>query len=371
MTDASNTPLLRTPLYGCHVAMGAKMVPFGGWEMPLEYSRIAEEHIAVRRSAGLFDVSHMGEIEVAGTDALEAVQRVLTNDASRLEVGQAQYSVLATPQGAVVDDLLVYRLADEHFQLVVNASNIISDVFWIQEAIKDLADAFVVNTSSRYALIAVQGPRAVEIVQPLTAVEVASVGYYRFATGEAAGIRVTISRTGYTGEDGVEIFVAPQSAERLWGALLTAGEPAGLRPAGLGARDTLRLEAGMRLHGQDIDKTTSVLEAGLGWVVGWDKPDFIGRQALVKQRQAGVTRKLVGFEMIGRGIARHGYPVVAGDQQVGVVTSGTRTPFLDKAIGLAYVPSGGTELGTEYFIDVRGRRVQARVVPLPFYKRQG
>ena len=351
--------------------MGAKMVPFGGWEMPLEYSRITEEHLAVRHCAGLFDVSHMGQIEVAGADALTAVQRISTNDASRLDVGQAQYSVLSTPQGTIIDDLLVYRLADEHFQLVVNASNTASDVSWIQDAITDLADTFVVNTSSRYALIAIQGPRAVEIVQSLTEVELASIGYYRFATGEVASIRATISRTGYTGEDGFEIFVSPQSAERLWVELLTAGEPVGLRPVGLGARDTLRLEAAMRLHGQDIDQTTSVLEAGLGWVIGWDKPDFVGRQALVEQRHAGVARKLVGFEMLDPGIARHGYPVVAGDQQVGVVTSGTRTPFLKKAIGLAYVPSEDAEPGTEYSIDVRGRRVRARLVALPFYKRQG
>jgi aminomethyltransferase len=313
----------------------------------------------------------MGQIEVAGADALTAVQRISTNDASRLDVGQAQYSVLSTPEGTIIDDLLVYRLADEHFQLVVNASNTASDVAWIQDAITDLADTFVVNTSSRYALIAIQGPRAVEIVQSLTEVELASIGYYRFATGEVARIRATISRTGYTGEDGVEIFVSPQSSERLWVELLTAGEPVGLRPVGLGARDTLRLEAAMRLHGQDIDRTTSVLEAGLGWVIGWDKPDFIGRQALVEQRDAGVARKLVGFEMLGPGIGRHGYKVLAGDKQVGVVTSGTRTPVLTKAIGLAYVPSENAEPGAEYSIDVRTRRVRARLVPLPFYKRQG
>ena len=345
------------------------MVAFGGWEMPLQYSGITEEHLAVRRAAGLFDVSHMGEIEIAGADALAAVQRVSTNDAARIEVGQAQYSALATPQGTFVDDLLVYRLADEHFMLVVNAANIAKDFAWITDGIQGLGDVFAVNTSSRYALIAVQGPRALDIVQPLTDVDLASIGYYRFATGEVASVRSTISRTGYTGEDGFEMFVAPQVAERLWRELLAAGAPVGLCPAGLGARDTLRLEAGMRLSGQDIDDTTSVLEAGLGWIVGWKKPEFVGRDALVRQREAGVTRKLVGFEMVERGIARHGYPVYVGEEHVGLVTSGTRTPFLEKAIGLTYLPSAASAPGSECAIEIRGRRVRARVVPLPFYTR--
>jgi aminomethyltransferase len=369
MTDASAPAPFKTPLHGRHVAMGAKMVPFGGWEMPVQYAGITEEHLAVRRAAGLFDVSHMGEIEVAGTDALAAVQRISTNDASRLEIGQAQYSALATPDGTFVDDLLVYRLAGDHFLLVVNAANIAAGFQWIRDGIAGVGDAVAVNTSSRYALLAVQGPRALDIVQSLTDVDLAAIRYYRFATGEVAGIRATISRTGYTGEDGFEIFVAPQTAERLWESIMSAGRHEGLQPAGLGARDTLRLEAAMRLSGQDIDGTTTVLEAGLGWIVGWDKPDFIGRSALVKQRETGVDRKLVGLEMVGSGIARHGYAVHAGGEQVGVVTSGTRTPFLEKAIGLAYVPAAGAAPGTEYDVDIRGRRVAARVVTLPFYKR--
>ncbi len=345
------------------------MVSFGGWEMPLQYSGITEEHLAVRRDAGLFDVSHMGEIEVAGADALAAVQRISTNDAARLAVGQAQYSALTTREGTFVDDLLVYRLAEEHFLLVVNAATIAKDFVWITDGIQDIGDAVAVNTSSRYALIAVQGPRALEIVQPLTDVDLASIGYYWFAAGEVAAVRATISRTGYTGEDGFELFVAPQGAERLWTELLSAGAPAGLLPAGLGARDTLRLEAAMRLSGQDIDETTSVLEAGLGWIVGWEKPDFVGRDVLVRQRADGVRRKLIGFEVVERGIARHGYPVFVGEEQVGVVTSGTRTPFLEKAVGLAYLPSTASAPGTECAIEIRGRRVRARVVPLPFYKR--
>ena len=369
MTDASASARFKTPLHGRHVALGAKMVPFAGWEMPLQYAGITEEHLAVRRAAGLFDVSHMGEIEIAGTDALAAVQRVSTNDAGRLEVGQAQYSALATPEGTFVDDLLVYRLAGDHFMLVVNAANIAAGFEWIRDHIANVGDAVAVNTSSRYALIAVQGPRALDVVQPLTDVDLAAIRYYRFATGEVSGIRATISRTGYTGEDGLELFVAPQTADRLWTALMSAGRHHGLQPAGLGARDTLRLEAAMRLSGQDIDGTTTVLEAGLGWIVGWDKPDFIGRDALVKQREAGVGRKLVGLEMTGPGIARHGYGVHAAGGQVGRVTSGTRTPFLEKAVALAYVPAAGAAPGTEYEVDVRGRGVPARVVPLPFYKR--
>ena len=368
MTDAPDT-LLKTPLHARHVAMGAKMVPFGGWDMPVQYSGITEEHLAVRTAAGLFDVSHMGEIEVAGRDALAAVQKISSNDASRLEIGQAHYSALTTEKGTFVDDLLVYLLREDHFMLVVNASSIAKDFAHITAAIHGVGDAFAVNTSSRYALVAVQGPRALDILQSLTEVDLAAIGYYRFETGEVASQRSTISRTGYTGEDGFEIFVPPASADRLWQALLVSGAEAGLKPAGLGARDTLRLEAAMRLSGQDIDETTTVLEAGLGWVVGWDKPAFVGREALHAQKSAGVTRKLVGFEMVERGIARHGYPVFVAGEQVGTVTSGTRTPFLEKAIGMAYLPVAACAPGTACAIEIRGRQTGARVVPLPFYKR--
>jgi aminomethyltransferase len=346
------------------------MVDFGGWDMPVEYSGIVDEHMAVRTRAGLFDVSHMGEVEIAGADALAAVQRISSNDASRLAVGQAQYSALTTPQGTFVDDLLVYRLAPEHFLLVVNAGNIDKDYRWIAEQIKPAGDAVAVNNSARYALLAVQGPAAREIVQPLTGVDLAGLKYYWFATGEVAGVRTTISRTGYTGEDGFEIFAPPQAAERLWDALLGAGRVAGMIPCGLGARDTLRLEAAMRLYGNDIDETTSVLEADLGWIVGWKKPDFIGADTLRRQKAEGVPRKLVGFEVEERGIARHGHEVFIDGTKAGHVTSGTQTPFVKKAIGMAYVPSDRTEVGGTMEIDIRGRRVRARVVPLPFYKRQ-
>ena len=345
------------------------MVRFGGWDMPVEYSGITDEHNAVRQSAGLFDVSHMGEIEIGGPAALAAVQRITTNDAARLDVGHAQYSVLTTHEGTAVDDILVYQLAPSHFLLVVNASNIAKDYAWIKQEIGSAGDAVAVNASSRYALLALQGPKAKEILQPLTGVELDTVSYYRFATGEVANVRATISRTGYTGEDGFELFVPPQSAEHVWDALLAEGEGAGVKPAGLGARDTLRLEAGMRLYGNDMDETTTVLEAGLGWIIAWDKASFNGKEALARQREAGLARRLVGFEVTGRGIARHGYAVYHDDQQVGEVTSGTMTPFLKKAIGMAYVPVVLRAPDTEIAIDVRGRRVPARVIKMPFYKR--
>ncbi len=337
--------------------------------MPVQYTGIAEEHQAVRAAAGLFDVSHMGEVEIAGDDALAAVQRIASNDAGKLEPGRAQYSALTTPEGTVVDDLLVYQLAAGHYLLVVNAANIAKDVAWIRRQIGAAGDAVAVNTSSRYALIALQGPRAVAILQLLTAVELDAIEYYTFASGEVAGVRATISRTGYTGEDGFELFVPPQQAAAVWSALLDAGGAHGLRPAGLGARDTLRLEAGMRLYGQDMDETTTLIEAGLGWTVGWDKEAFIGREALLAQKRTGPSRRLVGFEMLERGIARHGCAVHAGADRVGRVTSGTLTPFLQKAVGMAYVPVELAARDTELSIDIRGRRLRARVVPMPFYRR--
>ena len=370
MEQATATPLKKTPLNDRHRASGAKMVPFGGWDMPVEYSGIVHEHLAVRTRAGLFDVSHMGEIEIAGKDALAAVQRISSNDASKLQVGQAQYSGLLTPQGTFVDDLLVYRLAPEHFMLVVNAGNIEKDYAWIVEHIKPAGDAVAVNASARYALLAVQGPEAVGIVQSLTGVELAGMKYYWFAHGEVANVRATISRTGYTGEDGFEIFVPPQSADRVWQAIVEAGRPIELIPCGLGARDTLRLEAGMRLHGNDIDDTTTAVEADLNWIVGWKKDDFIGATVLREQKAKGVRRKLVGFEMIDRGIARHGYDAYVGGAKAGLVTSGTQTPFLKKAIGMAYLPIAHTAIDTEFDVDIRGRRTRARVVPMPFYKRK-
>ncbi len=369
MTQPASATLKKTPLNARHRAMGGRMVEFGGWDMPVEYSGIVDEHMAVRTRAGLFDVSHMGQIEVAGSDALAAVQRITSNDASRLSIGQAQYSALVTPQGTFVDDVLVYRLADSHYMMVVNASNIIKAVHWVAEHIQGVGDAVAVNTSSRYALLALQGPAARDVLQTLTGVDLSSMRYYWFATGEVAAVKSTISRTGYTGEDGYEVFVAPGSAERVWDAILQAGRGAGVVPAGLGARDTLRLEASMRLYGNDIDDTTTVLEADLGWIVGWKKADFIGADVLRKQKAEGLSRKLAGFEMVDRAIGRHGYDVYVDGVKAGAVTSGTQTPYLKKAIGMAYLPADRTQPGTELEIDVRGRRAKAVVVPMPFYKR--
>jgi aminomethyltransferase len=312
----------------------------------------------------------MGEVEIAGKGALDAVQHISSNDASKLQVGQIQYSALTTPQGTFVDDLLVYRFGPSHYLMVINGGNVDKDVAWItthaKEAVPDIA---VVNSSDRYALLALQGPRAEGILQPLTAIDLPGIKYYWFAHGEIAGIRGTVSRTGYTGEDGFEIMVPAAMGPRLWDALLQAGKPMGLIPAGLGARDTLRLEAAMRLHGSDMDETTTVLEADLGWIVGWKKEAFLGRDVLHAQKANGVQKKIVGFEMIDRAIGRHGHPVLHNGEPVGVVTSGTQTPFLKKAIGLASVPPALATPGIEIEIDVRGRRARAVTVALPFYKR--
>jgi aminomethyltransferase len=361
--------LKKTPLNARHRSLGARMVPFSGWDMPVEYTGIADEHLAVRTRAGLFDVSHMGEIEIAGADALAAVQHITSNDASRLAVHQIQYSALTTPEGTFVDDVLTYKLADEHFMLVVNASNIMKDYNWIAEQIAGRGDVVAVNASSRYALVALQGPAARDVLQTLTGVDLAGIKYYWFTTGEVASVRCTISRTGYTGEDGFEVFAPPASAERVWDAILQAGRAAGVAPAGLGARDTLRLEAAMRLYGNDMDETTTVVEADLGWIVGWGKPPFLGSDVLHRQKAEGAPRKLVGFEMLDRAIARHGHDVYLDGKKSGIVTSGTQTPFLKKAIGMAYLPANRAVPGTEFEVDVRGRRMRAVVVPMPFYKR--
>jgi|KBSMisStandDraft_5_1062788.scaffolds.fasta_scaffold235102_2 aminomethyltransferase len=371
MTDtAAATPALKpTPLHARHLASGARMVPYAGWDMPVEYSGITAEHLAVRTRAGVFDVSHMGEIEIAGKDALKTVQHLTSNDASRLKMGQAQYSALLTPEGTFVDDVLVYRLGPNHFMLVINAANVAKAFDWIRAQAPSIGDAAVVDSSPRYALIAVQGPAALDTVQPLTGADLGSVRPYWFTYGEVAQARALISRTGYTGEDGFEIFIPPNMAERVWQALLQAGHAAGVVPCGLGARDTLRLEAAMRLYGQDIDDTTTPLEAGLAGIVGWDKPDFLGAARLRAQKASGAERRLVGLEMNDRGIARHGYAVLKDGAPVGTVTSGTQTPFLKKAIAMAYVPAVIASPGTRVDVDVRGRATAATVVPLPFYKR--
>ena len=339
--------------------------------MPLHYRGISEEHMAVRKSAGLFDVSHMGQIEIAGVDALRFIQSVTCNNAASLDVGQAQYSVLTTKTGTCVDDVLVYRLANEHFLLVVNASNIEKDYSWIKGSVDQSHDIAIVNTSNRYALLALQGPLAKKILQPLVGEDLSELEYYRFITGEVDGERATISRTGYSGEDGFEIFVSPNAASKVWKSLLVAGASHGMLPVGLGARDTLRLEAAFRLYGNDIDETTTVLEAGLGWTVCWDKGEFNGRDSLEHQKTEGLSRRLIGFELTERGIARRGYSVRRDGRNIGSVTSGTQTPFIKKSIGMAYVEMASSAVDSEIEIDVRGRSLKGRIIKLPFYKRQG
>jgi aminomethyltransferase len=361
--------LLKTPLNAAHRESGAKMVPFGGWDMPVEYSGLIAEHMAVRTAAGLFDVSHMGEFTVEGPGATAFLQSVTSNDVAKLADGQAQYSSLPMDNGAPVDDVIVMRRAPDRYLMVVNAGNIDKDFKWLKA--RSPQGCALANRSDDYALLALQGPSAQAILQPLTAIDLPALRYYHFAEGTVADAEALVSRTGYTGEDGFEIFVAPPAAEALWKRLLEAGKDKGLVPAGLGARDTLRLEARMCLYGNDMDETTTLVEAGLGWIVSTDpaKGDFPGRALLAEQKKSGPPRKLVGFEMVGRGIARHGYAAFVNDEAAGHVTSGTYAPYLQKNIGLAYLPAAKSAVGTEFQVDVRGRRVAARVVPTPFYKR--
>ncbi|MFQ5829112.1 MAG: glycine cleavage system aminomethyltransferase GcvT [Candidatus Methylomirabilia bacterium] len=364
MSQSSEGALRRTPLYPLHVKAGAKMVQFGGWEMPVQYSGIIAEHRAVRARVGLFDVSHMGEFEVAGPEALLVLGRITTNDVAQLEVGRVQYSLLCTPEGGIVDDLTVYRLGADRFMLTVNAANIDKDWAWVTEHGKGKAEWR--NVSTETALLAVQGPRAEKLLQRLADRDLMRLRYYCFEQGHVAGIPALISRTGYTGEDGFELYMSAADAERGWFALLQEGEPDGIVPVGLGARDTLRLEMRYALYGNDIDETTTPLEAGLGWVVKLGKGDFIGRQAIEREKSLGVRRKLVGFEMVDQAVARHGYRVLHEGREVGVVTSGSYGPSVDRYIGLGYVPLAHAEVGSEIEVEVRGTPKKARIAPTPF-----
>jgi aminomethyltransferase len=359
------TPLKRTPLYHAHVKAGARMVPFGGWEMPVQYTGIVEEHRAVRTAVGLFDVSHMGEFDVEGPGALAALQHLTTNDVASLQPGQIQYSVLCYPNGTVVDDLTVYRVGDERYMLTVNAGNIDKDWAWVNE--HPGKDARWRNASEGTGLIAVQGPKAEALVGRLADRDVTAIGYYRFARGTVAGVPALISRTGYTGEDGFELYAPADHTEKLWSALMEAGRADGVAPIGLGARDTLRLEMKYALYGNDIDDSTNALEAGLGWVVKPAKGDFIGKDALEKIRDEGLQRKLVGIEMAERAVARHGYPVLKDGRGVGVVTSGSYGPAVDKYIAMAYVETALAAVGTALDVEIRGQAKPARVVKTPFY----
>ncbi|HYE65019.1 MAG TPA: glycine cleavage system aminomethyltransferase GcvT [Pyrinomonadaceae bacterium] len=362
-----------TPLNAAHRRMGARMVDFGGWEMPVQYpAGTVEEHLRTRTRAGLFDVSHMGEIEVRGPEAISFVNRLVSNDAAKLIDGQAQYSALTTPEGTVIDDLLVYRLTPDHLMLVVNASTTDKDWDWIKSHHKGEA-VELRNASAEYCQLALQGPHALAILQTLTEVPLDQIKYYYFREGTVDGVPAIISRTGYTGEDGFEVYAAPERAEQLWEKILDAGRygtPEGVAACGLAARNTLRLEAAMALYGHEIDETTTLLEANLGWICKLNKGDFIGRERLLKQKEEGIKRRLVGFEMTERGIARDGQEILIGGERVGRVTSGSPAPFLKKNIGLAYVPAEYASVGQEIQIDVRGRPVAARIVATPFYKRE-
>jgi aminomethyltransferase len=365
MADATQT-LRRTPLHDEHLRLNAKMVSFAGYEMPIQYpGGITAEHNAVRTAAGLFDVSHMGEFEVRGPRALDFVQHITTNDVSRLEVGQAQYSTMTNEQGMVIDDLLVYRFAD-HYMLVVNGANHDKDWAWVTRWAAQFG-VDVRDVTDDVALLALQGPRAPEILARLTDADLDAIRYYRFAEGTVDGVPAIISRTGYTGEDGFELYVPAEQAAGLWRRLLETGADDGLTATGLGCRDSLRLEMGMALYGNDLDEGHTPLEAGLGWVTKLDKGDFVGREALARQKEEGVRRRLVGFRLKERGFPRPHYPVSVDGQNVGEVTSGTLSPTLGEGIGMAYVPAEASKPGTEIGIVIRDRAVPAEVVKPPFH----
>lgn len=356
-----------TSLFDTHRAAGARMIEFGGWEMPVQYVSIVEEHRAVRTAAGLFDVSHMGEIEISGPGALASMQRLIPNDASRLVVGQGLYSPMCTPSGGIIDDLTVFRLGEQRFFFVVNAARTERDFAWIAEHTRG---ATASNRSAELALLALQGPKAAEILQAVTSFDLSGLLYFHAADGVAvAAKRCLVSRTGYTGEDGFEIACAWDDAPALWTALLEGGHRHGAVPVGLGARDTLRLEVGYMLYDNDIDETTSPLEAPLAWTVKFEKGDFIGRDALLAQKSRGVERKFAGFEMIDRAVPRHGYDLVADGRRVGRVTSGTFGPWVNKSIGMGYVERETARPGAPLQVEIRGRLNDARIVKLPFYRR--
>lgn len=358
--------LQKTPLHSRHVALGAKMVPFAGFDMPVQYpTGITGEHRAVREKAGLFDVSHMGEFEIRGPDAEALVQKVTVNDLTRCQVGQAQYSAMALESGGIIDDLIIYRFPDR-FLLVVNASNRAKDWAWVERHAEGL-DVEITDRSDEFALLALQGPAAREILRPLADVEVDEIGYYRFGEGAVAGVPAIISGTGYTGEDGFELYVPADRAGELWDALLEAGGDAGMIPAGLGARDSLRLEVGYALYGNDLDEEHTPLESALGWITRLEQGEFVGRDAIQRQKDQGIPTRLVGLRLQARGFPRPGYPVLADGRQVGVVTSGTSSPSLGVGVALARVEDGLHKQGTELAVEIRGKGVPAVVQRPPFY----
>ena len=365
-TEPTNT-LLRTPLYAVHRGLGAKLVEFAGWKMPVQYHGVIQEHLAVRDHAGLFDVSHMGEIEIKGPDALALCQKLTANDVSRMKVSDAQYNLLLYDSGGIVDDLMVYRLAENQFLLCVNAANTAKDVNWILDHSEGNVE--IRDVSNSYVLLALQGPVAHEILQRVTAVPLDELKAFHYTYGDLAAVRCLVSRTGYTGEDGFELYCEPNGGEDLWNLLMEAGKEFGLKPVGLGARDTLRLERALPLYGHELDEQTTPLEARLEWVVKFSKGEFLGREPLLQQKKNGVKRKLVGLEMIGSGIPRSRYSIFKNGLPLGSVTSGTMSPSLRKPIAMGYVSSEEAAVDNLLEIDVRGRRVEAKVVALPFYRR--
>lgn len=360
--------LKKTPLYDQHVALGAKMVPFAGYEMPVQYAGVSHEHHVVRQKVGMFDVSHMGEFWVEGADATSFLNSVTSNDVAKLTPGKVQYSCLPNATGGIVDDLLVYCVNDTKYMLVVNASNMAKDWAWLQQFAGNF-DVRMTDVSEDTALLAVQGPLAAQALQSLTDLDLKAMTYYTFGIGSFAGVsNVVVSATGYTGAGGFEIYIPNAHAAAAWDAIIAAGAPFGLEPIGLGARDTLRLEMGFCLYGNDIDDTTSPIEAGLGWITKFTK-EFTNSAALKAQKEAGVARKLVGIKLLERGVPRHGYPIVDADgNAVGEVTSGTMAPSLNEAIGMAYVPTASAAPGSTVFVEIRGKALKAEVVSLPFYK---
>jgi aminomethyltransferase len=363
------TKLLRTPLFDVYKEHGGKTIDFGGWELPVQFSSIKDEHEVVRTKAGLFDVSHMGEFTLKGEGAEAFLQSILTNDVSKVKVGKAQYNIMCYPDGGAVDDLIIYKKSEDDFFICVNASNIEKDFSWMME--QKPANLELVNISDSIGQVALQGPLAAEVLQKITDVNLAEVSFFGFADGQVAGVASMIARTGYTGEDGFEVYASAGEIEKVWSTILEVGAEVGVLPCGLGARDTLRFESCLPLYGQELSADISPVEAGMGFAVKTDiEPDFIGKSVLKGYKENGAPRKVVGIEMIDRGIPRHGYPVYLGEELIGEVTTGTQVPTTKRNIGLALLKTANTAVGTQVEIEIRGKRLKAEVVATPFYKRE-
>lgn len=360
--------LKRTPLYPLYEKYGGKVIDFGGWALPVQFTSILDEHEAVRTRAGLFDVSHMGEVDVKGPDSLKYIQKLITNDASKLVDGKALYSPMCYPDGGTVDDLLVYRYSTDHYLLVINASNIEKDFAWFKENLE--GEVEIHNISDQVSQLAIQGPLAEKVLQKLTDFDLSTIGFFHFNSDvNLNGIKALVSRTGYTGEDGFEVYLSNEDAPKLWDMILEAGKDEDVLPCGLGARDTLRFEAKLPLYGQELSKDITPIEAGIGFFVKFDKGDFNGREVLLQQKENGAPRKLVGIEMIDRGIPRTHYPVYSGDQLIGEVTTGTQSPTLKKNVGLALIKSEFASIGNEVYVEIRNKKLKAEIVKTPFYKK--